>query len=56
MRCCWPSLWPLDVFETSLPKSDEIATAEANKLSNLMMDSTGLPLADGGGAVRADLS
>jgi len=43
----------VDVFET-FSKSDEIATAEANKLSNLMLDSTGLPpqMAE---AVRTDL-
>jgi len=32
----------VDVFET-FSKGDEIATAEANKLSNLMLDTTGLP-------------
>src|SRR5271165_2564272 len=32
----------VDVFET-FSKSDTIATAEANKLSNLMLDSAGLP-------------
>jgi hypothetical protein len=32
----------VDVFET-FAKGDEIATAEANKLSNLMLDSAGLP-------------
>lgn len=44
----------VDVFET-FARSDEIATAEANKLSNLMLDSAGLPpqLAE---AVRADLN
>lgn len=43
----------VDVFET-FAKGDEIATAEANKLSNLMLDSAGLPpkMAE---AVRADL-
>jgi riboflavin transporter FmnP len=43
----------VDVFET-FAKADTIATAEANKLSNLMLDSTGLPpqLAE---AVRADV-
>jgi hypothetical protein len=43
----------VDVFET-FAKGDEIATAEANKLSNLMLDSAGLPPAMGE-AVRADL-
>lgn len=44
----------VDVFETSA-KADQIATAEANKLSNLMFDSAGLPpqMAE---AVRADLN
>jgi len=37
----------VDVFET-FAKGDEIATAEANKLSNLMLDSTGLPPEIGG--------
>jgi hypothetical protein len=32
----------VDVFET-FAKGDEIATAEANKLSNLMLDAAGLP-------------
>ena len=32
----------VDVFET-FAKGDEIATAEANKLSNLMLDASGLP-------------
>jgi hypothetical protein len=32
----------VDVFET-FARGDEIATAEANKLSNLMLDATGLP-------------
>jgi hypothetical protein len=43
----------VDVFET-FAKGDEIATAEANQLSNLMLDSAGLPpqMAD---AVRGDL-
>ena len=43
----------VDVFETSA-KGEQIATAEANKLSNLMLDSAGLPpqMAEG---VRADL-
>jgi len=43
----------VDVFET-FAKSHEIATAEANKLSNLMLDSSGLPpqISE---AVRADL-
>jgi Protein of unknown function (DUF4239) len=43
----------VDVFETSA-KGEQIATAEANKLSNLMLDSAGLPaqVAEG---VRADL-
>ncbi len=43
----------VDVFETSA-KGEQIATAEANKLSNLMLDSSGLPpqMAEG---VRADL-
>src|ERR1700691_5119757 len=43
----------VNVFET-FAKGDEIATAEANKLSNLMLDSAGLPpqMAD---AVGADL-
>jgi hypothetical protein len=43
----------VDVFET-FAKGDEIATAEANKLSNLMLDSAGLP-PPMGEAVRADL-
>lgn len=43
----------VDVFETSA-KDDEIATAEANKLSNLMLDSAGLP-PQTAEAVRADL-
>jgi hypothetical protein len=43
----------VDVFET-FSKGDAIATAEANKLSNIMLDSTGLPpqMATG---VRADV-
>ena len=43
----------VDVFET-FAKGDEIATAEANKLSNLMLDSAGLPptMAE---AVRGDI-
>lgn len=43
----------VDVFET-YAKGDEIATAEANKLSNLMLDSGGLPQ-KAGESVRADL-
>jgi len=43
----------VDVFET-FAKSDEIATAEANKLSSLMLDSAGLP-AEMATAVRADI-
>jgi Protein of unknown function (DUF4239) len=43
----------VDVFET-FAKGDEIATAEANKLSNLMLDSAGLP-AQMASAVRSDL-
>jgi hypothetical protein len=43
----------VDVFET-FAKGDEIATAEANKLSNLMLDSAGLP-PPAAEAVRADL-
>ena len=43
----------VDVFET-FAKGDEIATAEANKLSNLMLDSAGLP-PQTAVAVRADL-
>ncbi len=43
----------VDVFETSA-KADEIATAEANKLSNLMLDAGGLPPEIAGG-VRIDL-
>jgi hypothetical protein len=44
----------VDVFET-YDRADTIATQEANKLSNLMLDSTGLPprLAE---AVRADVN
>jgi hypothetical protein len=43
----------VDVFET-FAKADNIATAEANKLSSLMLDSTGLPpqMAE---SVRADI-
>jgi hypothetical protein len=44
----------VDVFET-YAKADEIATAEANKLSNLMLDSAGLP-PQLGDKVREDLS
>jgi hypothetical protein len=43
----------VDVFET-FAKGDEIATAEANKLSNLMLDSSGLP-PQMGASVREDL-
>jgi hypothetical protein len=43
----------VDVFET-FAKGDEIATAEANKLSNLMLDAAGLP-PEMASAVRADL-
>jgi hypothetical protein len=43
----------VDVFET-FAKADEIATAEANKLSNLMLDSSGLP-PQMAAAVRGDL-
>jgi hypothetical protein len=43
----------VDVFETSA-KGEQIATAEANKLSNLMLDSSGLPPQTAEG-VRADL-
>jgi hypothetical protein len=43
----------VDVFE-SFAKGDEIATAEANKLSNLMLDSAGLP-PQMAGEVRADI-
>lgn len=43
----------VDVFET-FSKGDEIATAEANKLSNLMLDSAGLP-PQIAGDVRADI-
>jgi hypothetical protein len=43
----------VDVWE-NFAKGDEIATAEANKLSNLMLDSAGLPAAVGE-AVRADV-
>jgi uncharacterized membrane protein YraQ (UPF0718 family) len=44
----------VDVFET-YAKGDEIATAEANKLSNLMLDSSGLP-PELAGLVRGDLN
>jgi hypothetical protein len=43
----------VDVFET-FAKGDEIATAEANRLSNLLLDSSGLP-PQMAGAVRADI-
>ena len=43
----------VDVFE-AFAKSDTIATAEANKLSNLMLDSAGLP-PDMATGVRSDL-
>jgi Protein of unknown function (DUF4239) len=43
----------VDVFET-FSKGDEIATGEANKLSNLMLDSAGLPQ-DTAAGVRAQL-
>jgi len=43
----------VDVFET-FSKSDEVATEEANHLSNIMLDSAGLP-AQLGASVRADL-
>jgi uncharacterized protein DUF4239 len=43
----------VNVFET-FAKGDEIATAEANKLSNLMLDSAGLPPQTAEG-VRADI-
>jgi hypothetical protein len=43
----------VDVWET-MAKADEIATAEANKLSNIMLDSAGLPQAVAE-SVRADL-
>ncbi len=43
----------VDVFDT-FSKGDEIATTEANKLSNLMLDSSGLPEALGN-KVRADV-
>jgi hypothetical protein len=43
----------VDVFET-FSKSDEVATEEANHLSNIMLDSAGLP-AQLGALVRADL-
>ena len=44
----------VDVWET-FSKGDEIATAEANKLSNLMLDSAGLPPAQAAG-VRGDIN
>jgi hypothetical protein len=44
----------VDVFE-SFAKADSIATAEANKLSNLMLDSSGLPPAMGA-EVRSDVN
>jgi len=44
----------VDVFET-FAKGDEIATAEANKLSNLMLDSAGLP-PEMAGEVRSDIA
>lgn len=44
----------VDVFET-FAKGDEIATAEANKLSNLMVDAGGLPQ-EMSAAVRTDLN
>jgi hypothetical protein len=44
----------VDVFET-FSKGDEIATAEANKLSNLMLDSAGLP-PQMAGEVRNDIN
>jgi hypothetical protein len=43
----------VDVFET-FAKGDEIATAEANKLSNLMLDSSGLS-PEMAASVRSDL-
>jgi hypothetical protein len=43
----------VNVFET-FTKADEVATAEANKLSNLMLDSAGLP-PQTAEAVRADI-
>jgi hypothetical protein len=43
----------VDVFET-FSKGDEIATAEANKLSNLMLDTAGLP-PQVGAEVRTDI-
>jgi Protein of unknown function (DUF4239) len=43
----------INVFET-FSKGDEVATNEANKLSNLMLDSAGLP-PELGVTVRADL-
>ena len=44
----------VNVFE-SAAKADEIATAEANQLSNLMLDANGLPPALGD-KIRADLN
>ena len=44
----------VDVFET-FSKGDEIATAESNKLSNLLLDSAGLP-AQMAASVRSDLN
>jgi Protein of unknown function (DUF4239) len=44
----------VDVWET-FSKADEIAAAEANKLSNLMLDTAGLP-APVAEAVRADIN
>jgi len=43
----------INVFET-FSKADEVATGEANKLSNLMLDSAGLP-PELGAKIRADL-
>jgi hypothetical protein len=43
----------VDVFET-YAKGDTIATAEANKLSNLMLDSAGLP-PRAGDSVRGEI-
>lgn len=43
----------VDVWETA-SKADEIATAEANTLSNLLLDSTGLP-SDAAAGVRDDI-
>jgi Protein of unknown function (DUF4239) len=44
----------VDVWET-FSKADEIAAAEANKLSNLMLDTAGLPT-PAAGEVRADIN